>query len=687
MSTKAENSLNDQVDEVRSAFYRMVNQVFNPMGIDMGCYVEDVYPDHIIAEIQEKYLSIPYSKDTSGEIIFAAQNTWQEVEESWKPTVKNVAFGDAVKVLSDDEQGLKITGTLVRFSDAAHPDLSPMKDFFTPGTFYGLKPGERKSVPIYFNHGRALKTRDGKSVQITDEIGEGEIYLGSEGVLVDAILYQRKQYEKALASQIKLMGFSSGALNHVVKRVEVDGAHEIKRWVIGEASITPTPAEPKNNVMSVKNIDLVIPLDLSDLSPVENAKGAGDAPQSSAGVLSSAKTTQTEVNMTPEEIQAMLADVAKQASEQAVKSFVASQPATNGGGLSVTTAEADRPFRSIAEQCKAVKDFTLSSGRIVDPRLLRIEEATKVALGGNEQSPTDGGLLLDPTLVNEILTPIHNEGPFSPRVRRLPVGNNSNYGWINGIDETSRATGSRWGGIRGYRLAETGPLTSSKPKFRRINWELKKYAVLAYGTDELLADAAQFSAIVNQGAREEIGFMLNDDIFEGIGVAGPQGVMNSGSLITVTRDTGSKVLHADIVAMWQRLDSRSKANAAWYINSEVQPQLDALYFSGTTSVMSPYVGYRPDGVMTLYGKPVIETEFNSALNTTGDILLADMSQYLMWEKTGIETATSIHIQFLTDETAFRFIYRCDGQSSLAAPLTPFKGTLTHSPFVVLGSAT
>ena len=42
---------------------------------------------------------------------------------------------------------------------------------------------------------------------------------------------------------------------------------------------------------------------------------------------------------------------------------------------------------------------------------------------------------------------------------------------------------------------------------------------------------------------------------------------------------------------------------------------------------------------------------------------------------------------LTDQEVLRFIYRADGQTALASDLTPFKGTLTHSPFVVLGTAT
>jgi HK97 family phage major capsid protein len=96
-----------------------------------------------------------------------------------------------------------------------------------------------------------------------------------------------------------------------------------------------------------------------------------------------------------------------------------------------------------------------------------------------------------------------------------------------------------------------------------------------------------------------------------------------------------------------------------------------------------FVGFGADGGMTIFGRPVMVTEFNATLGTVGDIVVADLSEYLFWEKGGVQEAQSIHVAFTTDEMAFRFIYRCTGQPTLAAPLTPYKGSLTTSPFVVL----
>ena len=68
-----------------------------------------------------------------------------------------------------------------------------------------------------------------------------------------------------------------------------------------------------------------------------------------------------------------------------------------------------------------------------------------------------------------------------------------------------------------------------------------------------------------------------------------------------------------------------------------------------------------------------------------DIILADLSQYQMIQKGGVQAASSIHVQFLTDETAYRFVYRVDGQPAWHDTLTPHKGSSPVSPFVALAT--
>lgn len=577
--------------------------------------------------------------------------------------------GSEVKAL----EGGKVAGYLVRFSTKSDPDLTG--DYFTPETDYGTA----TRTAILYQHGFDPKMRRRK-------IGEGELRKDEIGVWVEAQLNLRDEYERAiydLAAAGKL-GWSSGTASHLVER---DGDGKITAWPLGlDASLTPTPAEPRNSAIPLKSL-------ITSTEAAETDKEGDNQP---AG-----EPTPKEINMEKEDFKAMLdesnknlvADVeakAEAAARKAVDDVLSKLPevkASMNGRIEVTTDEADRPFKSIGENLIAIANLA-RTGKIA-PRIKGLQAMElKAALGSNEAVPSQGEFLLEPTITAGLLKPMHEAGVFTQDAQKLPVGPNSNSGWIPGVDETSRAAGSRWGGVRGYHVAEAASLTASQPKFRKINWELHKIHVLQYATDELLQDAGMLTAIINQSSAEELDFMANDDILNGIGGDRAVGVLNSGALIGIGRTTANEVVHRDIVRMWQRLSPRSKASAKWYINSEVHPQLDQLTFTaGTTGILSPYVRYDANGVMNIYGRPVVETEFNAALGTAGDILLADMGEYLMWEKNSVEAASSIHVQFLTDQTAFRFIYRMDGQTALASALTPYKGSNTQSPFVSLLSTT
>jgi HK97 family phage major capsid protein len=604
-----------------------------------------------------------------------------------------VRYGGAIKAELLEDGSAKLAGYLVQFTTPTDLDLAG--DFFSKDTDLGVEDGS--TLPVYYHHGldNIIKNR---------RLGKAKATFQDTGLWLEAQLAMRDDYEKAIfemAEQGKL-GWSSGAASHLVSNRQIGEASWIEAWPIAEASLTPTPAEPRNTVIPLKSLLSEYQQRNAEPQPTGDAQGAGDAPQSEGdGNSEAVKSTNMEginmddknkdevITLTVENLTEVIESAADAGAKEALKAYRDAEPVADPGNakdvkVEVTHDPADNLFSNIAEQCVAVKNWTVSSGQTVDPRLTRIK-----ATGASEAVPSEGGFLLEPTLVGDFLTPLHEEGPFTRNCRKLPVGNNSNYGWINGVDETSRADASRWGGILGYRLAEGGTKTPTKPKFRRINWELKKYAVLVYGTDELLADAAQFSAVVRQGCSEELMFMANDDILNGLGVGGPLGILNSGALITADAETAQATatfVYENIPAMWQRLHPRYRANSAWYINSEVEPELDELYLAAGTAGLAPrYVNYGSDGVMTIKGRPVYVTEFNAALGTAGDVLLADMREYLFWEKQGIQSAQSIHVQFVTDETVFRFVYRCDGQPALAAPLTPYKGTATQGPFVVMAT--
>jgi len=584
-----------------------------------------------------------------------------------------VAFGGEVKALGD---GGKFGGYLVRWGNPEDTDISPERDFFTPKTDFDLEFPAK--VTLYWNHGQdpILKRR---------KLGKVELTMDSVGLWAETILQERDEYEKYIREMGEegKLGWSSGSASHLVERQPAGKSNWIVMWPIIDASMTHVPAEPRNVVVPLKSLS-ADPLTL----PVNPGRKAIEAQEST--VLQGVKTMGDTATLDVEKIVADATEkAATSAAAKAIADFAAKLTTTNAGGfLEVTRDEADIPFSSLGDQLSAVKSATLSQGRDLAPRLkaLNIKQ-----LGANELVGSEGGFLLEPTFVSVLLKPLHDSGPFSSRCAKLPIGPNSNSLTVRAVDEKSRATGARWGGIRGYRLAEAGTKQPSEPSFRLMELRLKKYAVLCYATEELLQDTIALAGIIQQGAAEELDFMVNDDICNGDGVAGPLGILQSGALVKVPMEAGQladTIVTENIFKMWARMHPRSKANAAWYINTDVTPQLYALSLSVGTGGMPMYMGpgslpNAPSGA--LLGKPVIETEFNATLGDVGDIILADMSQYVTIDK-DVQAASSIHVQFLTDQVAFRFVYRCDGQPKIAAPLVPYKGGgNTLSPFVALAA--
>ncbi len=345
------------------------------------------------------------------------------------------------------------------------------------------------------------------------------------------------------------------------------------------------------------------------------------------------------------------------------------------------------PFPNLGAQLTSVVQAGLPSG-VVDKRLLDVQAA---ATGLSEGVGSDSGFLVQSDFNNELLLAVYKTGILAPRCRRIQISGNSNSVKINGIDETSRAS-TRYGGILAYWLGEAGLKVGSQPKFRQMTLELKKLIGLCYATDESLQDASVLESVIKDGFTSEFGLRIDDAIFNGTGAGMPLGILNSGSLVTVAKETGQlakTIVVENILKMYARLLPGSEATAAWFINKDTLPQLYTMGITvgtGGAPIFLPAGGIAGQPFNTLLGIPVVAIEQAASIGTVGDIVLADLTNgYVLAEKGGIQAASSIHVRYIYDETCFRFVYRVDGQPFLASPVTPFKGSDSLSHFVALAT--
>jgi hypothetical protein len=177
-----------------------------------------------------------------------------------------IAFGDCVKALGETpEGGLHLGGYLVQFGSAAQHDATPYHDYFDATTDFG----DVKETDVWYHHRRPLKTRDGGEITVKRRIGKGKLSADEHGVLIDAITFNRDEYDRVLNKAIKATlnkhGWSSGTASHLVERDKAQGgAHHIRVWPLGlDASLTPTPAEPRG-LVELKRMNPLLQADAPD---------------------------------------------------------------------------------------------------------------------------------------------------------------------------------------------------------------------------------------------------------------------------------------------------------------------------------------------------------------------------------------------------------------------------------------
>ena len=370
--------------------------------------------------------------------------------------------------------------------------------------------------------------------------------------------------------------------------------------------------------------------------------------------------------------------------EKAVSQAVKGVTAPEGDSSTEKVKDTPTPFKGLGDFLGAVA-VAGQRPHATHEGLLEIQAAT----GMSEGVPSEGGFLVQTDVASDLIDLAHERAVLAGRTDSRPIGPNSSGMKINAVDETSRVDGSRRGGIQAFWTAEAEALKKSKPKFRQMELSLQKLTGLYYATDEELKDTLALAANVARWFGDEFGFKIDDALMRGTGTGEPLGVLGHAGTVSIGKETGQAaktVVKENIENMWAQVWPLSLPRGEWYINQDVWPQLFRLSQAvgvGGVPVYIPPGGISAAPFGSLMGRPVTPLEQCDTVGSVGDIMFADFGEYITIEKGGLEAAESIHVQFLTDETTFRFILRMDGQPKRNAALTPYKGTNKQSSFVTL----
>ena len=318
---------------------------------------------------------------------------------------------------------------------------------------------------------------------------------------------------------------------------------------------------------------------------------------------------------------------------------------------------------------------------------------TQLAAGSGMSAgiASDGGVLVPPAFATAIWDRVRQRSnslldlcmpvPIDPGVESIT---------IPAIAETSRADGSRWGGIRGYWKSELSQMSESKPSTRQIKLEPTELYVFGFISDSLLRKApGAASALLETAASDEIAFKIGSAIFSGDGVGKPRGFTGHAATVVVSKENAqaaNTIVAANINKMWARCLADYRGGAVWLINQDVEPaleELSAVVGTGGVPIYLPAGGIAETPNARLKGRPVVPIEYASTLGTVGDITLVNLQCYAAAVRGMVDQSVSMHLKFDYAQSAFRWIFEMDGQPFFSKVLTPHKGANTLSPCVQL----
>ena len=350
----------------------------------------------------------------------------------------------------------------------------------------------------------------------------------------------------------------------------------------------------------------------------------------------------------------------------------------------------NRGFRSIGEFARSVRHAAVvgrTGQGAIDPRLMALGgmQAAAPTTYGNEGSGADGGFLIPAGFSTNVWSLSLQDQALLPMTDRLPVEGN---GMSIPKDETTP-----WGsnGVRAYWQNEAGAGTGTKPVLGRTELKLKKLMALVPVSDELMEDATALGAYLTPKMADSIRWKTDEAILFGGGNGQPLGAFNAQSpaFVTVSKESGQATLTlnpTNVSKMLARLYG-NYGRAVWLINNDVLPALFTMTLGNYPIYLpagSPVGGIQGSPYGSLLGRPIMVTQHAKSFTSLGDIMLVDLMNYQTIEKAGgIQTATSMHLYFDADATAFRSTFRIDGQPKMAAPISPANGSNTLSPFVQL----
>lgn len=337
-----------------------------------------------------------------------------------------------------------------------------------------------------------------------------------------------------------------------------------------------------------------------------------------------------------------------------------------------------RGWRHFGEFAHAVIQASRPRGNF-DQRLKIGAAATTYS---NENVGADGGFLVPPGFSSDVFEDSLADDAMLPLTSNDNIAGNT-MAYPANEDEPWSTSGlqANWEG-------EGDAKAQSKVALKLKQFRLRKLAVLAPVTDELMEDASALDGFLGREGAKAIRHKVNDALINGDGAGKPVGVVGHAGTVSVAKEgsqTAATINIENVTKMYAR--AINPGRSIWIANIDCFPQLFDMKDNSGNRVYQTVVPGMPDGMSgMLLGRPLRYVEQCPTLGTVGDIIFGDWEQYKTITKAGgVQSATSMHLWFDQDITAFKLVFRIDGKPWRDSTLSPAKGANARGNFVTVAT--
>jgi HK97 family phage major capsid protein len=271
---------------------------------------------------------------------------------------------------------------------------------------------------------------------------------------------------------------------------------------------------------------------------------------------------------------------------------------------------------------------------------------------------------LDDSIETEIIRSRATVWPMESPSRRVP-------GW----DAADQTGGVLFGGFGMEFLGEEKEGTKQTGKLRAIELTAKKAAIFVDISNELREDGQGFEAQLDRAMRTSIGYGMDEYFINGVGGGQPLGLRSDPAKITITAESGQHltVVWENLCKMFARMYPAGRQRAVWLANDTLVPSL--LSLSVAIGLSGSYVPAMTRGTngFELLGRPILFTSHLPVLGSADDLMFADLTQYCIGIRRGLQLERSNIPGWTKDLMSYRALLRFDAQGMWNAPITPKNG--------------